>query len=150
MVRTVERVPEGVRLIDQRKLPLVTELVTLRGAEEVAEAIRGMVVRGAPAIGCTAAFGLALAATQAAEAGLRGGAFDRALERARATLAAARPTAVNLFWALDRMARPRVCPRDPLPRRSSVRRRRSTTRTSPHAGRSDGSARRSSPRGPRC
>jgi len=105
MVRTVERVPEGVRLIDQRKLPLVTELATLRGAEEVAEAIRGMVVRGAPAIGCTAAFGLALAATQAAEAGLRGGAFDRALERARATLAAARPTAVNLFWALDRMAR---------------------------------------------
>jgi methylthioribose-1-phosphate isomerase len=104
MVRTVERVPEGVRLIDQRKLPRSVDYLTAATPEAVAEAIRAMVVRGAPAIGCTAAFGMALAATRAVTAGERGAAFDAALDRARGVLAASRPTAVNLFWALERMA----------------------------------------------
>ena len=90
-----------MRLLDQRKLPRATEYVTCTSAEEVAQAIREMVVRGAPAIGVTAAFGLALAATGAVA--LPADAFDRSLAEAASTLAAARPTAVNLFWALARM-----------------------------------------------
>ncbi|HEX4822718.1 MAG TPA: S-methyl-5-thioribose-1-phosphate isomerase [Candidatus Polarisedimenticolaceae bacterium] len=93
MFTTVARTPEGVRLLDQRRLPGVTDYVTLRTAEEVAGAIRAMVVRGAPAIGVTAAFGLTLAAPQG----------DAALREAERVLRAARPTAVNLAWALDRM-----------------------------------------------
>jgi methylthioribose-1-phosphate isomerase len=102
MFRTVERTPSGVRLIDQRKLPHETVYVTCETAEATAEAIRSMVVRGAPAIGVTAAFGVALAASSAAADDP--GALDRRIEAAREVLAAARPTAVNLSWALDRMA----------------------------------------------
>jgi methylthioribose-1-phosphate isomerase len=102
MFRTVERTPAGVRLLDQRKLPSETVYVTCRTPEETAEAIRTMVVRGAPAIGVTAAFAIAVAASAAA--GLDPEGADRAIAAARATLAAARPTAVNLFWALTRMA----------------------------------------------
>src|SRR5512134_254861 len=65
MFRTVERTSAGVRLLDQRKLPAETVYVTCASADEVAEAIRAMIVRGAPAIGVTAAFGVALAASQA-------------------------------------------------------------------------------------
>jgi len=101
MFRTVERTEAGVRLLDQRKLPAETVYVTCASADEVAEAIRLMVVRGAPAIGVTAAFGVALAASQGA--GLRPSALDAAIVEARDALAAARPTAVNLFWALARM-----------------------------------------------
>jgi len=90
-----------VRLLDQRKLPAEAVYVTCASAEEVAEAIRVMVVRGAPAIGVTAAFGVALAASQAG--GLAPPACDAAIAAAREALAAARPTAVNLFWALARM-----------------------------------------------
>jgi methylthioribose-1-phosphate isomerase len=103
MFRTVERTPSGVRLLDQRKLPSETVYVTCRTPQETADAIRGMVVRGAPAIGVTAAFGVAVAASAAS--GLEAEAFDRAIVAARGALAAARPTAVNLFWALARMER---------------------------------------------
>ena len=103
MFRTVERTPSGVRLLDQRKLPSKSVYVTCSTPEETAEAIRTMVVRGAPAIGVTAAFAIAFAASQATR--LDPAAMDRTIEAARNVLAAARPTAVNLFWALARMAR---------------------------------------------
>jgi methylthioribose-1-phosphate isomerase len=103
MFRTVERTPSGVRLLDQRKLPSETVYVTCRTPEETAEAIRGMVVRGAPAIGVAAAFGIAMAASTAS--GLDPESLDRAIVAARDALAVARPTAVNLFWALERMER---------------------------------------------
>jgi methylthioribose-1-phosphate isomerase len=102
MFRTVERTPSGVRLIDQRKLPHAAVYVTCETPEETADAIRDMVVRGAPAIGVTAAFGMALAASAAVALDPR--AFDRRLVEASGRLAASRPTAVNLFWALARMA----------------------------------------------
>jgi methylthioribose-1-phosphate isomerase len=91
----------AVCLIDQTRLPLEECVITCRSVEEVADAIREMQVRGAPAIGATAAFGMALAAQQAAgdtEAILA------ALDEDCASLARTRPTAVNLFWALRRMA----------------------------------------------
>ena len=83
---------DRLELLDQRKLPEETIYVTCRTAAETAEAIRDMVVRGAPAIGCAAAFGIALDARRGAS-----------LSAAEAILAQSRPTAVNLFWALDRM-----------------------------------------------
>jgi methylthioribose-1-phosphate isomerase len=85
----------SVEIIDQTKLPHKFETVTLRNLEDAARAIRSMQVRGAPLIGATAAYGVALA--------LRNDASDEALERACAILAATRPTAVNLRWALDEM-----------------------------------------------
>src|SRR5689334_18254540 len=81
-----------LELLDQRLLPRETTYVTCRDAHEVAVAIKNMVVRGAPAIGVSAAFGVALAA-------LRGDDVAAAAAELRAT----RPTAVNLMWALDRM-----------------------------------------------
>lgn len=86
-------------ILEQRDLPARVRWISCRTADDVARAIRDMSIRGAPAIGCAAAFGLALAA--------RGphGAPRARLEAARRRLAATRPTAVNLFWALDRMAR---------------------------------------------
>jgi methylthioribose-1-phosphate isomerase len=101
MFRTVERTKDGVRLLDQRKLPGSASYVTCTTAEEVAEAIRAMVVRGAPAIGVTAAFGVAVAAS--ASCSLDPAAMDARIAAALAALASARPTAVNLFWALARM-----------------------------------------------
>src|SRR6266540_4907507 len=82
----------AVELLDQRRLPGEMTYVACRDAHDVAAAIRDMVVRGAPAIGVSAAFGLALAA-------MRGDDVRAAAEELRAT----RPTAVNLMWALDRM-----------------------------------------------
>ncbi len=90
-----------LELIDQRALPARLEYVSCTNAAEVAEAIRSMVVRGAPAIGCAAAFGVALEAKRQ-ERRTRAE-FDAAMEIAFRSLAASRPTAVNLFWALDRM-----------------------------------------------
>ena len=89
-----------LELIDQRRLPLEFEYVACDNALQTAAAIRDMVVRGAPAIGCTAAYGVALEA-QGHAAATRAQ-FDAALEQAFAVLAASRPTAVNLFWALER------------------------------------------------
>jgi methylthioribose-1-phosphate isomerase len=90
-------VGDGVRIIDQRALPHRLALVELRSADEVATAIRDMWLRGAPLIGAAAAFGLALA--------LRLDADDDALRSAMAMLAGTRPTAINLAWALQRVAR---------------------------------------------
>ena len=102
MFRTVERTPSGVRLLDQRKLPRESVYVTCTSPEEIADAIRQMVVRGAPAIGVTAAFGVAAAASAAVAFDAK--ALDRRIAEACEALAASRPTAVNLFWAISRMA----------------------------------------------
>lgn len=88
-------------LIDQRVLPRTVRMVRCRSAADTARAIKTMVVRGAPAIGCAAAFGIALEAARTK--GLGAAARLRALEGAATVLAASRPTAVNLFWALARM-----------------------------------------------
>jgi len=105
MFRTVERTDKGVRLIDQRKLPLVQTYLELETPEEVARAITDMVVRGAPAIGITAAFGLALGAQQAAAnpATSDPESFHLELLRIVERMERARPTAVNLAWAVRRM-----------------------------------------------
>ncbi|MDB4937317.1 MAG: Methylthioribose-phosphate isomerase [Labilithrix sp.] len=99
----VELMP-GFRVVvlDQRKLPTIERYEFLTRVDEVADAIRNMLVRGAPAIGVCAAYGMVVAAV--AEKG-DGPAFLEAMSAADATLRAARPTAVNLAWALDRMKR---------------------------------------------
>ena len=89
--------PDAVQVIDQRLLPHRLQIERLASAQAVHTAIRDMWVRGAPLIGASAAYGLALA--------LREGADDATLEQAAAWLRGARPTAVNLMWALDRMLR---------------------------------------------
>jgi methylthioribose-1-phosphate isomerase len=99
-VRLEEDGPRVV-VLDQRRLPDEEVELECRSAAEVAEAIRGLAVRGAPAIGVAAAYGLALAALQGED-----------LDAAQATLAAARPTAVNLAWALAQLRR------DPSPERA--------------------------------
>lgn len=99
--RTVDWVEGTVRLIDQTRLPEELVVLDLAEVEAVAEAIRSMRVRGAPAIGVTAALGMALAARAAAAAPDRD-AFLACLEAAAARLKETRPTAVNLFWAIDR------------------------------------------------
>jgi methylthioribose-1-phosphate isomerase len=88
-------------MIDQRRLPGTLEIASYRTHAEVAQAIRQMVVRGAPAIGAAAAFGLALAASESTAP--TGRALVPDLEAAAAILRAARPTAVNLSWALQRI-----------------------------------------------
>jgi len=98
MVETIQWTARGVVMIDQTRLPRETVFVTCRSYREVAEAIRGMVIRGAPAIGVAAAMGMALGVLHADPAKL-----DAEIDEIAATLAATRPTAVNLFWAIDRM-----------------------------------------------
>jgi methylthioribose-1-phosphate isomerase len=95
MVETIVWTDAGVVMIDQTRLPREEVYVTCRDYREVAEAIRSMVIRGAPAIGVAAAMGVALGV-------LRG---DDEFETICGTLAGTRPTAVNLFWAIDRMRR---------------------------------------------
>jgi len=90
-----------LELIDQRLLPARFEYVSCNSAADVAVAIRAMAVRGAPAIGCAAAFGVALEAQR--EKHRAPAQFSDAMETAFKTLAESRPTAVNLFWALERM-----------------------------------------------
>jgi methylthioribose-1-phosphate isomerase len=92
-----------LELLDQRVLPSRYEYVVLDSAAAVAEAIRLMVVRGAPAIGCAAAYGIALEAQRLSANHAVD--FHAGLERAFDVLARSRPTAANLFWALDRMRR---------------------------------------------
>ena len=99
-VKTIEWKNERVVMIDQRVLPHREVYRVCRDYEEVAQAIREMVIRGAPAIGVAAAMGVALGASQSQEKN-----FDRQLERIFLTLSRTRPTAVNLFWALERMRR---------------------------------------------
>jgi methylthioribose-1-phosphate isomerase len=90
----------ALELLDQRELPEREVYLRLETSEEIARAIEGMAVRGAPAIGCAAAFGLACAARSPAR-DLE--ALKREIEACAARLAGTRPTAVNLFWALGRM-----------------------------------------------
>ena len=86
---------DGVlHLLDQRRLPARAEIVAVRSARATADAIREMVVRGAPAIGCAAAYGMALAARAGED-----------FETARQALLESRPTAVNLRWAVERLSR---------------------------------------------
>jgi methylthioribose-1-phosphate isomerase len=99
-----------LELIDQRRLPLEFVYVACDDAEQTANAIRDMVVRGAPAIGCAAAYGVALEAQR--HAGATRAQFDSALERSFKVLAASRPTAVNLFWAIARMRERHALTRD--------------------------------------
>jgi len=94
MVETIQWTDAGVVMIDQTRLPREQAFVTCTTYREVAEAIRSMVIRGAPAIGVAAAMGVALGVQEGAD-------FEIVCQ----TLAQTRPTAVNLFWAIDRMRR---------------------------------------------
>jgi methylthioribose-1-phosphate isomerase len=100
-LNTVEWIEGKVRLIDQTLLPLEQRWVECTTYEEVAEAIRSMKVRGAPAIGVTAAFGMVLGAS--AFHGSDPGEFALHMRQVAQHLRETRPTAVNLFWAIDRM-----------------------------------------------
>lgn len=102
MLSPVERTAAGVRLLDQRKLPLVENYVECTTPEQVAEAIRDMVVRGAPAIGIAAAFAVALGASQSIA--LDEAAFARRLQELSRMLLEVRPTAVSLRRVTERLA----------------------------------------------
>ena len=97
-VKTIQWKNDRVVMLDQRLLPHKEVYRVCRGYQEVAQAIREMVIRGAPAIGVAAAMGVALGAARAQVK-----TFDRNFERIILTLSKTRPTAVNLFWALERM-----------------------------------------------
>jgi len=101
MIKTVEWTSEGVRMLDQRLLPTEEKYLTLCSYEEVADAIKQMVVRGAPAIGVSAAMGLALGASQSVGTSVADLEFD--FKHMCKVMAATRPTAINLFWAIERM-----------------------------------------------
>lgn len=90
----------GLALLDQRLLPTKEQWDFYRDEVEIAKAIKDMVVRGAPAIGCAAAYGIALGARSFPN---QATAMRAAFDRAKSLLGASRPTAVNLFWALDEM-----------------------------------------------
>ena len=101
MIKTVEWTNEGVRMLDQRLLPTEEKYLMLRSYEEVADAIKKMVVRGAPAIGVSAAMGLALGANQSVGTSVADLEYD--FRFMCKVMEATRPTAVNLFWAIERM-----------------------------------------------
>ncbi len=101
MIKTVEWTDAGVRFIDQTKLPTEETYVTCTTYQQVADAIRTMIVRGAPAIGVTAAMGVALGVRDSQAKDLAE--LTRDFERISAELASTRPTAVNLFWGIRRM-----------------------------------------------
>ena len=103
MIPTVEWKNDHVVILDQRVLPGEVRFLDCEIYEDVAEAIRNLSVRGAPAIGVTASLGIALGAKQYPEADLKG--FLLHMEQVCHTFASTRPTAVNLFWAVDRMKR---------------------------------------------
>ncbi|HEY1255053.1 MAG TPA: S-methyl-5-thioribose-1-phosphate isomerase [Terracidiphilus sp.] len=103
MIPTLAWTPEGVRFIDQTRLPLEESYVLATTYEQVADVIVTMVVRGAPAIGVSAAYGVALGALRSTASTSQE--FAQEFERICARLAGTRPTAVNLFWAIDRMKR---------------------------------------------
>jgi methylthioribose-1-phosphate isomerase len=101
MIKTLEWTDAGVRFIDQTKLPVEETYVLCKTYEEVATAIRDMIVRGAPAIGVAAAMGVALGVKQSKAVTLDE--LRPQFEKICDTIAATRPTAVNLFWAVRRM-----------------------------------------------
>jgi methylthioribose-1-phosphate isomerase len=100
MIETLRWTAQGVEMIDQTRLPHVEEFVLCRDYKEVADAIQTMIIRGAPAIGVAAAMGVAIGAQQAGD-----DTFDAEFEEICRTLEATRPTAVNLFWGIERMKR---------------------------------------------
>ena len=103
MIKTVEWTKDGVRMLDQRLLPAQEIYLTLRSYEEVAEAIKKMVIRGAPAIGVAAAMGIALGASQSVGTSVAD--LEDDLLYICDEMGKTRPTAVNLFWAIERMRR---------------------------------------------
>src|ERR1700735_1902287 len=101
MIQTLEWTDHGVRFIDQTKLPTEETYVTCKTHEQVADVIRNMVVRGAPAIGVAAAMGIALGVNNSkaeSSSELKGD-----LDKIYDLICHTRPTAVNLFWAIRRM-----------------------------------------------
>ncbi len=101
---------EGVLMLDQRLLPIETKWLTLRSSDEVASGIKDMVVRGAPAIGVSAAYGVALAAKSFVGTDIAD--LTDEIDFACDVLGKTRPTAVNLFWAIDRMKRTYLAAKD--------------------------------------
>ncbi|MEO1940613.1 MAG: S-methyl-5-thioribose-1-phosphate isomerase, partial [Candidatus Thioglobus sp.] len=100
-IETLRWNKDCLEMIDQRILPAEFKYISYTTANQVADGIRDMVVRGAPAIGCAAAYGAALAALNLQDTD--SDKFDRGMGDAFLVLAQSRPTAVNLFWAIDRM-----------------------------------------------
>ena len=98
MIPTLEWTEDGVRLLDQTRLPLEETYVLATSYQKVADAITTMVVRGAPAIGVTAAMGVALGVSQSTATTIP--ALKAEFDEICRVLAATRPTAVNLFWAI--------------------------------------------------
>jgi methylthioribose-1-phosphate isomerase len=103
MLPTIELQDDVIVMVDQRKLPAQEVYVRSRNAQEVAKAIRTMVIRGAPAIGVAAALGIALGMKKSSARGTKQYAVE--FQKICDLMAATRPTAVNLFWAIDRMKR---------------------------------------------
>ena len=101
MLPTIDWKDDAVVMIDQRKLPASEVYVTCRTAAEVAKAIKAMVIRGAPAIGVAAAMGITLGMRRSSATGTKQ--FTTEFQKTCDMMAATRPTAVNLFWAIDRM-----------------------------------------------
>ena len=135
-MRTIWLAADGrtVEIIDQTRLPHELVIARLARLDDAARAIRDMQVRGAPLIGATAAYGIALAVADDPS--------DRAIDNAAAVLAATRPTAINLRWALDEMrthARPAAA-RAARRRRLRAGRRRSPRRMSRSTARSASTA----------
>src|SRR6201993_1501700 len=98
MIQTLEWTDKGVRFLDQTKLPTEETYVTCTTHEQVADVIRNMVVRGAPAIGVAAAMGIALGVKNSKAETV--GALKQELDQICDVIAKTRPTAVNLFWAI--------------------------------------------------
>src|SRR5262245_43750437 len=103
MLPTIAREADAVVMIDQRKLPTQEIYVRCKNAAEVARAIKTMVIRGAPAIGVAAAMGIALGMRKSKATGTQR--FAAEFQKTCDLMAGTRPTAVNLFWAIDRMKR---------------------------------------------
>jgi len=101
--KTIEWKGDRIRLLDQRRLPAEVRYIDCKDASSVAEAIRKMAIRGAPAIGVAAAMGIALGAKKSRSR--QPEVFRREMEKVYQQMRQTRPTAVNLFWALDRMKR---------------------------------------------
>ena len=103
MLPTIDWQGDVIVMVDQRKLPAQEIYIRCRNAQEVARAIRTMVIRGAPAIGVSAAMGIALGMRRSTAKGTKQFAVE--FQKICDMMAATRPTAVNLFWAIDRMKR---------------------------------------------
>jgi methylthioribose-1-phosphate isomerase len=103
MLPTIDWKDDGIAMVDQRKLPATEVYVHCKTANEVAKAIKTMVIRGAPAIGVAAAMGIALGMDRSKQTGTRQ--FATEFQKTCDLMASTRPTAVNLFWAIERMKR---------------------------------------------